>query len=85
MRMIRAHLTRELQLSQEHSGKYLKVFAVGYSHTVPLEMFSLRQHPWECIYQRGMDRLRELTAAAQGYKASLDRVKRYSDADFLVL
>ena len=44
MRMIRAHLTRELQLSQEHSGKYLKVYAVGYSHTVPLEMFSLRQH-----------------------------------------
>jgi hypothetical protein len=32
-----------------------------------------------------MDRLRELTAAAQGYKASLDRVKRYSDADFFVL
>ena len=48
-------------------------------------MFSLRQHNWECIYQRGMDRLRELTAAAQGYKASLDRVKHYIDADFLVL
>jgi hypothetical protein len=43
--MIRAHLTRELQLSQEHCGKYLKVFSVGYSYTVPLEMFSLRQHP----------------------------------------
>ena len=32
-----------------------------------------------------IDRLQKLTAAAQGYKASLDRVKRYSDADFLVL
>jgi hypothetical protein len=84
-RIIQAHLTQELQLSQEHCGKSLKVFAVGYSYTVPLRMFSLRQHNWECVYQRAMDRLQELTAAAQGYKASLDRVKRYSDANFFVL